>query len=351
MRHILGAIVTAAGVFGATVATAGDFYLGLNGGLNLAGDMDLEGTGIDREAALDAGAGVAASAGYGFDNGLRAEAEFAYRWNGLDEVSGSNASGDVTALSGMLNALYDVKTDTAFTPYLGAGAGAVRVVADDVSPVAGTRIDDNDIALAMQGIAGLSYRVDDQWSLTADYQYFAAPEVNFRTDSGIDIESEYSAHTFRIGFRFDFGGPSQEATTDTGPVTMAADAADAGAGPAAAEVSGPPRTPKRFVAFFDWDSADLKPQALEVVGEAADLAKGKETIRVAATGHADRSGSERYNMELSKRRAFAVRDELVRRGVASDKIEVAWKGEKNPRLPTPDGQREAKNRRVEIFFP
>ena len=63
-----------------------------------------------------------------------------------------------------------------------------------------------------------------------------------------------------------------------------------------------------------------------------------------------RSGSDKYNLGLSKRRAEAVQQELERQGVGGGDIGIDWKGERDPLVPTPDGVREPQNRRVEIVF-
>jgi OOP family OmpA-OmpF porin len=105
-----------------------------------------------------------------------------------------------------------------------------------------------------------------------------------------------------------------------------------------------------FLVFFDWDSAALTPEALGILETAAENAQTAGTARLEATGHADRSGPEDYNMGLSERRAEAVRDELVRLGIPADRIFIFWRGETEPLVPTPDGVREPQNRRVEIVL-
>ena len=89
----------------------------------------------------------------------------------------------------------------------------------------------------------------------------------------------------------------------------------------------------------------------EVITQAADAAKKGSVSRVALTGHADRSGSDKYNMALSLKRANAVKDQLVKQGIPADQISVVGKGESEPLVATPDGVREPQNRRVEIVLP
>jgi outer membrane protein OmpA-like peptidoglycan-associated protein len=66
------------------------------------------------------------------------------------------------------------------------------------------------------------------------------------------------------------------------------------------------------------------------------------------TGHADRSGSARYNDRLSRRRANAVKRGLISNGVPEKDIIIYAHGEREPLVPTRDGVREPQNRRVEI---
>lgn len=105
-----------------------------------------------------------------------------------------------------------------------------------------------------------------------------------------------------------------------------------------------------FMVFFDWDKSNLTPLARDTIRKAADAYKAKGGARVRSTGHTDTSGPADYNMALSYRRANAVKDELVRDGVSPEDISVVGRGETQLLVPTPDGVREAQNRRVEIVI-
>lgn len=109
----------------------------------------------------------------------------------------------------------------------------------------------------------------------------------------------------------------------------------------------PPATAKPFLVFFDFNSATLSPQARDALKQAAAAQKAGNAA-VVATGHADRSGSDGYNMALSLRRANAVKLALGREGVPAAAITVAGRGESQPLVPTADGVREPQNRRVEV---
>jgi OOP family OmpA-OmpF porin len=111
-----------------------------------------------------------------------------------------------------------------------------------------------------------------------------------------------------------------------------------------------PAMARSFLVFFDWDKANLTPEAMTIVRKAADSAKAMGAAGVNVTGHADRSGPDRYNMGLSMRRAESVKQELVRQGVSGNTVGLSARGERDPLVPTPDGVREPQNRRAEIIL-
>jgi outer membrane protein OmpA-like peptidoglycan-associated protein len=89
---------------------------------------------------------------------------------------------------------------------------------------------------------------------------------------------------------------------------------------------------------------------VQTIQQAAAQAKAGRSTRIDVTGHADRAGSDAYNMALSLRRANAVKDQLVREGIAASQIAVVGRGESQPLAPTAAGVREPQNRRVEIVL-
>lgn len=109
-------------------------------------------------------------------------------------------------------------------------------------------------------------------------------------------------------------------------------------------------TAPSFVVFFDFDKSDLTPAAQDTISKAATAYRTKGGAQINARGHTDRAGTEAYNKALSLRRANAVKDQLIREGVAASDISVVGLGESQPMVPTADGVREAQNRRVEIVL-
>ncbi len=111
----------------------------------------------------------------------------------------------------------------------------------------------------------------------------------------------------------------------------------------------PMAQPEPFVLFFAFASALVSPEGESVIDDAVAAARKMGATEFSVTGHADRAGPEDYNLRLSIRRAEAVRDVLVARGVSSGNISIAGRGESEPAVPTADGVREQANRRVVII--
>lgn len=109
--------------------------------------------------------------------------------------------------------------------------------------------------------------------------------------------------------------------------------------------------PRDFLVFFDWDKALLTPEARKIIGDAVAAAKKSGAAQAMVVGFTDRSGSPEYNLRLSVRRAESVRAEMVRLGFPAGGIKIEGRGEADPLVPTPDGVREAQNRRASIAFP
>jgi OOP family OmpA-OmpF porin len=106
--------------------------------------------------------------------------------------------------------------------------------------------------------------------------------------------------------------------------------------------------PAPFVVYFAFDRANLTDEGAGVVNDAVAYAQREGLIEFSVTGHADRAGSEDYNVRLSLRRANTVADALVAKGILPQNISVAGRGEADNAVPTADGVPEQGNRRVEI---
>lgn len=115
----------------------------------------------------------------------------------------------------------------------------------------------------------------------------------------------------------------------------------------------PTSPPPSFVVYFDFASAKLSALGRPVVADAVVAIRQAQEhgnfSHVKVIGYADAAGTAEGADRLSQRRADAVRDELVREGVAADVITTEGRGKLEPEVPTEDQVRNPRNRRVRIM--
>jgi outer membrane protein OmpA-like peptidoglycan-associated protein len=102
--------------------------------------------------------------------------------------------------------------------------------------------------------------------------------------------------------------------------------------------------------LFASNESTLLPAAMVKLNEVADaLIKGSPDANITVEGHTDSQGQRQYNMDLGEKRAKAVRDQLVSRGVAQDRIKAVGVGPDRPVADNKTAEGRANNRRVEII--
>ncbi|ABC76075.1 OmpA family protein [Syntrophus aciditrophicus] len=99
---------------------------------------------------------------------------------------------------------------------------------------------------------------------------------------------------------------------------------------------------------FDTNSAEVRPGLYSEINRVAGVMTQYPETLIRVEGHTDSVGSDAYNMDLSTRRANAVKTLLVQRGVADSRIEVVGYGETMPIATNDTEAGRQKNRRVEI---
>jgi peptidoglycan-associated lipoprotein len=83
-------------------------------------------------------------------------------------------------------------------------------------------------------------------------------------------------------------------------------------------------------AYFDYDKADIRPDARVALSTTADFLKKYPSIKVTIEGHCDERGSTEYNLGLGDRRANAVKQYLVSLGVSGDRMGTVSFGKEKP---------------------
>jgi OOP family OmpA-OmpF porin len=99
---------------------------------------------------------------------------------------------------------------------------------------------------------------------------------------------------------------------------------------------------------FDFDKANIRPDATPILKEAATILKENAALKVSVEGHTDAKGTDDYNLKLSMRRAAAVKAFLVQEGVAESRLSTRGLGESQPVASNETDDGRAQNRRVEL---
>lgn len=99
---------------------------------------------------------------------------------------------------------------------------------------------------------------------------------------------------------------------------------------------------------FGVNSSVIRPDSYEVLKKVESVASRCTNTIIRIEGHTDSDGSEGYNLELSKRRAQAVINHLVKLGVPVERLDAKGNGEKKPVASNATSKGKALNRRIEF---
>jgi OOP family OmpA-OmpF porin len=102
------------------------------------------------------------------------------------------------------------------------------------------------------------------------------------------------------------------------------------------------------VMLFDFDRSEIKSEAHPMLNETSDILKMNPEINVKIDGHTDNIGTSMYNMKLSERRANAVMEYFVSKGVDAKRLTIKGFGLTRPAASNDTKKGRAKNRRVEL---
>lgn len=100
---------------------------------------------------------------------------------------------------------------------------------------------------------------------------------------------------------------------------------------------------------FETNKATLTEDSREILEVAYNALVANPDVQVEISGHTDNLGSDEYNQALSLRRAQAVRNWLVQRGVRSDRLKTVGKGEREPIADNNTVEGRSENRRIEFY--
>jgi OmpA-OmpF porin, OOP family len=354
MMRKLAVVLALASTALASPALARDkaWYVGVEGGAMIVEDLDFDVNGIGDAATVDSDYGYDFGGFVGYDfGGFRIETEASYRSAKVDELRSSQtipaftaagvrvnrpagtydyAGGRTSALSFMLNGMFDFGDDDSVTGFVGGGVGVARVKAENYSLTTnGSFLDDSDTVFAWQAIAGIRAPLSENVDATLKYRFFNAEDVRLVDVTSRTFETRFRSHSILGGVTYNFGEPTPPPPPPPEP---------------------PVCSPGPFIVFFEWDKSDITPEAASILDNAVTQYQNCGNAQVMLAGHADKSGTASYNVGLSQRRADSVKSYLSSRSIPEGVISTEAFGESRPRVDTADGVREVQNRRVEVTY-
>jgi len=259
----------------------------------------------------------------------------------LKNVNSTQVSGEVHNTAGMVNFIWDMRTGTFIVPYIGLGVGASDVKLNNVVLNGPLVSNSSAVVFTYQPMVGVNFQLTDQLALGLQYRYFATVDPSFSYAPGGKLGLKNESHNVLAGLTWYFNVPTPPPPAPA-PVVYQPP-------PPAPAPAPPPPAPQVFIVFFDFNQATLTPEGRQVVQQAAIAFQQNGVTHIELTGYTDLTGTQNYNLDLSRRRAITVRDALVQLGVPASEIDANWRGKENPRVPTT--AREPQNRRVEIDIP
>ena len=100
--------------------------------------------------------------------------------------------------------------------------------------------------------------------------------------------------------------------------------------------------------YFDTEKYNINAKSKETLNKLADIFKEYPNTNILVEGHTDNTGSDSYNLTLSKNRAQAVTGYLLDAGIDRGRFTTKWYGESQPKYDNSTADGRAKNRRVEL---
>ena len=300
-----------------------------------------------------------------FAYGLRVGKEISEKWDiqlGLthaqaDEDSRSYAGDKYKQTLLGVDALYFFSRDK-FRPFLLAGVGVAHnsVHYDGIAPTADA--DGSRYSWMANVGAGAQYLFTENIGMQADLRHVISQAEADGGMLGSDRRETVGNTYLNVGAIFKFGAPKKLAAVEPviqpRPEPVPTPVVESQPAPQpVVEVKPEPMPEPVAVAFpkvtiqsemlFGFDKSSVKPEGKVALDEQVveQMRANPQVELLLITGHTDRIGSDQYNQKLSQRRADAVKEYLVSKGIDANRLHSVGKGESEPVAECSDARRKA----------
>ena len=155
--------------------------------------------GYERSSVFGLGLSVGTDLSYSSSLPIRLEVEYLFHGNETYTQTGVSTH-DLSAHSLLGNVFFDLQTDTAFTPYIGGGAGFACL--NDRATVANVTSKGNRWNFAWDAGGGVAWGLSERLALDLGYRYMDLGESNDITSGNRNYNVSLTAHEFSVGLRF-----------------------------------------------------------------------------------------------------------------------------------------------------
>ncbi|MBU3992560.1 MAG: outer membrane beta-barrel protein, partial [Alphaproteobacteria bacterium] len=203
---------TAAAVSLATPAIAREkaWYIEADAGAVAFENSEITGAGTGSTLNTETGYDFGGIVGYDFGM-FRLEAEASYRrahvqdYTVLGTQFTGNMPGGSSALSGMVNGMFDFGPDDGLQAFVGGGVGVGRGKVQAFAPI-GANINDSDTRFAYQALAGIRYPLNESVDFGLKYRFFNIDNLSLIDAAGTPVETRLRSHSLLATLAYNFGG-------------------------------------------------------------------------------------------------------------------------------------------------
>lgn len=297
--------------------------------------------------------------------GLRLKGSYSHFEGEYTDVTLSKVTSTTNAIVGDLDLLCYFFPCEPVSPYLFAGAGAgLRMIKNNATKT----LDENETVLSFNLGVGVETALDSDWRIMAEYGYHLTNNSEFDGAIGageVNGRDSYMGISLGLLYFFEKGEPSKYCQLYSGITQENKDMTDYNKIETMIIKHIPKEVVKEVVVEkpmkammmekwvligvnFDFNKSKLTPESYPILYDAAKTLLMNPNLKVEIQGYTDNVGSESYNKKLGQRRADAVKDYLVSKGIAATRLNATSFGEGNPVADNKTADGRAMNRRIEF---